>query len=140
MADRQSAPQVTLARLFEKTSSSGNRYFFGRMGQAKVMLFFDARATEESDGTDPIWNLIVQPVDDEKPRPRPERQPRQDRTPRPERPRQEKARPPINPRHLEGEGLHKARERATDWQAPLSNMANGDNGGFRDDDLPEDMR
>jgi hypothetical protein len=138
MADRQNAPQVTLARLFEKTSGNGNRYFFGRMVQSKIMLFFDARATEESDGTDPIWNLVVAPVDDEKPRQRSERAPRQER-PR----REEKARPPINPRHLEGEGLRKARVRATDWwQAPANGTAAmAQNGGdFLDDELPEDMR
>ena len=31
-------PQVKLARLYEKTSKTGNQYFVGRLGMAKVAM------------------------------------------------------------------------------------------------------
>ena len=52
--------KVLLLRLYEKTSASGNRYFAGRMGAAKVAMFLDTRA----DGADPCWQLFVQSGDD----------------------------------------------------------------------------
>lgn len=115
--------QVTVARLFEKTSASGNRYFFGRWGGAKVLLFHDARATEEGSG-DAIWNLILQPAEESGRGQSSGRKPRQPRQPRQERRQHRGQQPPP----------------ADDWQAPPSYSAHGDNGDFRDDDLPEDMR
>jgi hypothetical protein len=53
------APKVPLCRLFEKTSANGNRYFVGRLGSARVLMFRDTKA----EGTDPQWNLLVQEAD-----------------------------------------------------------------------------
>ena len=52
--------KVNLARLFERTSAKGNRYFSGRMGAARIMLFKDDRA----DG-DNVWQLFVQDGDEQ---------------------------------------------------------------------------
>lgn len=61
--------KVKIARLFEKTSASGNLYFTGRMGQARVLLFRDKKSEAEGE-----WALFVQAINDEsqKPAPRPE--------------------------------------------------------------------
>jgi hypothetical protein len=32
-------PKVRLGRLFEKTSQKGRRYFVGRLGAARILLF-----------------------------------------------------------------------------------------------------
>lgn len=48
--------KVLLARLYEKTSARGHRYFVGRLGAARVALFLDERA----EGGDPVWELFVQ--------------------------------------------------------------------------------
>lgn len=48
--------KVLLLRLYEKTSATGNRYFAGRLGAAKVAMFLDKRA----DGADPVWEVFVQ--------------------------------------------------------------------------------
>ena len=47
--------KVLLGRLYESTSQKGNRYFRGRLGAAKVMLFKDEYADAEN-----IWLLFVQ--------------------------------------------------------------------------------
>jgi hypothetical protein len=67
-ADR--APLVPLARLFEKTSGAGNRYFTGRLGYGRVLLFADGEA---DDGT-PTWRLYVQEVADAAGKPQDARQ------------------------------------------------------------------
>jgi len=54
--------KVLLGRLFERTSLKGNRYFSGRLGAARVMLFKDDRAD-----TDNCWQLFVQDGDDKAP-------------------------------------------------------------------------
>lgn len=48
--------QVSVTRLFEKTSSKGNRYFVGRLGNARVLLFRDERSDMEGD---PVWQMYL---------------------------------------------------------------------------------
>lgn len=59
--------QVKLCTLYQKTSENGNTYFFGRMGNTKVALFFDKKASEalqdENPNADPLWNLVIQECD-----------------------------------------------------------------------------
>jgi len=50
-------PSVQLARLFQKKSASGNVFFAGRMGSARLVLL---RSKDVGDDGAPIWNLIVQ--------------------------------------------------------------------------------
>jgi hypothetical protein len=50
-------PSVPIARLYEKTSARGLRYFAGRMGMARVSLL---PSSEVSEIGDPIWLLHVQ--------------------------------------------------------------------------------
>jgi hypothetical protein len=52
--------KVNLARLFERTSAAGNRYFSGRMGAARIMLFKDERADDDN-----VWQLFVQDSDEQ---------------------------------------------------------------------------
>jgi hypothetical protein len=52
----QFPPPVPLATLYERESAKGTRYFTGRLGLAKLVMFpGDATA----DGT-PTWNLLIQ--------------------------------------------------------------------------------
>ncbi len=48
--------KIRLTTLYEKTSTRGNRYFVGRLGTARIMLFEDKFA----DGDDPAWHLCLQ--------------------------------------------------------------------------------
>lgn len=62
---RKDLVKVELARLYEKTSANGRRYFVGRMGSARVLMFLDERA----ESADPVWNLFAQELgDDQKPK------------------------------------------------------------------------
>ncbi len=45
--------KVLLGRPYERTSQKGNRYFSGRLGAARIMLFKD-------DYADDVWQLFVQ--------------------------------------------------------------------------------
>ena len=54
--------KVLLGRLYERTSQKGNRYFSGRLGAVRIMLFKD----DESD-VDNAWQLFVQDGDDKPP-------------------------------------------------------------------------
>ena len=47
--------KVLLGRLYERTSQKGNRYFSGRLGAARVMLFKDDYADDDN-----VWQLFVQ--------------------------------------------------------------------------------
>lgn len=47
---------IKVANLFEKTSKSGNKYFVGRLGDAKVLLLKDS---DQADASDPKWNLLL---------------------------------------------------------------------------------
>jgi hypothetical protein len=48
---------VKLAGLYEKTSQKGNRYFIGRLGNARLLMFAN---TDKKDEKDPDWWLYVQ--------------------------------------------------------------------------------
>lgn len=45
---------ISVCRLFEKTSKTGNQYFTGRWGNAKVLLF---KSREIAEDGSPIWEL-----------------------------------------------------------------------------------
>ena len=60
------AAKVKLSRLYEKTSAKGTRYFVGRLGAARVLLF-QSRETADDGGA--IWDLYLQEVEDTRPRP-----------------------------------------------------------------------
>ena len=47
--------KVLLGRLYERTSQRGNRYFSGRLGAARIMLFKDEYADDDN-----VWQLFVQ--------------------------------------------------------------------------------
>ncbi len=51
----QLVDKVLLGRLYERTSQKGNRYFSGRLGAARVMLFKDDYADDDN-----VWQLFVQ--------------------------------------------------------------------------------
>jgi len=51
--------KVLLGRLYERTSQRGNRYFSGRLGPARVMLFRDEKADDDN-----VWQLFVQDGED----------------------------------------------------------------------------
>ena len=53
-------PLAKLARVFEKTSATGNRYFVGRLGGSRLLMFLD----RESDSDDPCWSLFVSPIEE----------------------------------------------------------------------------
>jgi hypothetical protein len=50
-------PQVKLARLYEKTSKTGNQYFVGRIGMAKVAIL---KSKELAEDGSPMWDVLVQ--------------------------------------------------------------------------------
>jgi len=50
---------IRLARLYRKTSKSGNDYFVGRIGGAKVALFKSREVAE--DGGE-IWDILLSPA------------------------------------------------------------------------------
>ena len=60
------AAKVKLGRLYEKTSQKGTRYFVGRLGAARVLLF-QSRETAGDGGA--IWDLYLQEVEDTRLRP-----------------------------------------------------------------------
>ena len=78
------AAKVKLGRLYEKTSAKGTRYFVGRLGAARVLLF---QSRETADDGDPVWDLYLQEVEDTRPRPvaseMPARRPARSRSERP---------------------------------------------------------
>jgi hypothetical protein len=49
-------PSIELARLYEKTSQRGTRYFVGRLGLARITLL-PGEATEDGTAT---WRMLVQ--------------------------------------------------------------------------------
>ncbi len=58
--------KVRLGRLYEKTSAKGTRYFVGRLGAARVLLF-QSRETADDGGA--IRDLYLQEVEETRPRP-----------------------------------------------------------------------
>jgi len=61
--------KVLLGHLYERTSQKGNRYFSGRLGAARIMLFKDDKAD-----VDNCWQMFVQDGDDKPPQTRQEGQ------------------------------------------------------------------
>lgn len=49
-------PQIKLTRLYERTSKSGNRYFSGRLGAAKILVF---KSRDTTDDGAPIWDVVL---------------------------------------------------------------------------------
>jgi len=54
--------KVLLGRLYERTSLKGNRYFSGRLGAARIMLFKDDHADDDN-----VWQIFVQDGDAQAP-------------------------------------------------------------------------
>jgi len=52
----QYPPSVPLAILYERESAKGTRYFVGRLGLAKIVMF---QGEDTDDGT-PTWDLLIQ--------------------------------------------------------------------------------
>ena len=61
-------PQVKLARLYEKTSKTGNQYFVGRLGMAKIAVL---KSKEVAEDGSPMWDVLLQEAPSE-PRRKPE--------------------------------------------------------------------
>ena len=61
----RNAAKVKLGRLYEKTSTRGTRYFVGRLGLARVLMF-QSRETADDGGA--IWELYLEEVEDPRPR------------------------------------------------------------------------
>jgi hypothetical protein len=55
-------PQVKLARLYEKTSKTGNQYFVGRLGLAKVAVL---KSKEVAEDGSPMWDVLLQEASSE---------------------------------------------------------------------------
>ncbi len=65
-------PQVKLTRLYERTSKkTGNQYFTGRLGAAKVVMLKSREVTEEGGA---IWDVLLQEGSNEPKRGKPEAQ------------------------------------------------------------------
>ena len=65
-------PQVKLTRLYECTSKkTGNQYFTGRLGAAKVVMLKSRDVTEEGGA---IWDVLLQEGSSEPKRSKPEGQ------------------------------------------------------------------
>lgn len=60
-------PLVKLAGLYEKTSQKGTRYFVGRLGSARLLMFANADKKQDSD---PDWLLYVQERTEQRPQQR----------------------------------------------------------------------
>ncbi len=69
--------KVLLGRLYERTSQKGNRYFSGRLGAARVMLFKDDYADDDN-----VWQLFVQEGGEKSPQVAQQRQGSTNMTPR----------------------------------------------------------
>ncbi len=57
----RAAPKIKPGTLYEKTSKAGRRYFVGRLGAARILLFSTGETTE--DGT-PIWELLAEQAEE----------------------------------------------------------------------------
>lgn len=79
MSEQKYGPSITIARLYERVSKSGNHYLVGRMGMAKIAIL---KSSEMTDDGVPIWNVVLQEAPKPEPRDgdadsraRPERKP-----------------------------------------------------------------
>jgi hypothetical protein len=50
------SPSIKIARLYEKTSKSGNVYFTGRLGMAKIAIL---KSKEVAEDGSPIWDVLM---------------------------------------------------------------------------------
>lgn len=57
------APKVQLCRIYKKTSKSGNEYFTGRLGGAKIAVL---KSREVADDGGEIWNVILEPTSEKR--------------------------------------------------------------------------
>ena len=70
--------KAKLTRMFKKTSAkTGSEYFVGRLGGSRILLF---RAREQPDDGDEVFELLIEPVEDDGDAGRAPRQERQPRT------------------------------------------------------------
>lgn len=70
--------KAKLTRMFKKTSAkTGSEYFVGRLGGSRILLF---RAREQPDDGDEVFELLIEPVEDDGGAGRAPRQERQPRT------------------------------------------------------------
>ena len=116
------APKVKLGTLYEKTSKAGRRYFVGRFGAARILLFSTGETTE--DGT-PIWELLAEQAEE-----------RQANGSRPAR----TSSPAPAPRQDRQPGLPLDRAQATDGRGRRSagpSEAADDGRAFHDDPLDD---
>ena len=56
-------PMTKLTRVYEKTSKNGNRYFTGRLGASRLLIFKDCRLSDENSVA--VWSVLVQEVLDQ---------------------------------------------------------------------------
>ena len=55
--------KAKLTRMFKKTSAkTGSEYFVGRLGGSRILLF---RAREQPDDGDEVFELLIEPVEDD---------------------------------------------------------------------------
>jgi len=65
--------KIALTRLYRKVSArSGEQYFVGRLGAARVLLFKDR---DQPDEGDEVFSLVVEPVDKQTTAPKAKPQP-----------------------------------------------------------------
>ena len=58
--------KILVARMYEKVSGKGNRYYQRRMGDARLVMFFEPTI----EGSDLVWELFVEEVEGQGKRPR----------------------------------------------------------------------
>ncbi|MEM1149459.1 MAG: hypothetical protein AAGI03_02740 [Pseudomonadota bacterium] len=63
--------RTSLCKLWKKTSGAGNDYLVGRMGGARVLLFFNDRKSGDSEHDAEIFVVPYEPPRDPEPRQRP---------------------------------------------------------------------
>ena len=90
-------PQVKLARLYEKTSKTGNQYFVGRLGMAKVAVLTSKDVAE--DGS-PMWDVLLQEASSEQ-----RRKPEAKEEPQPEGTAAPAATAPYSAKRLEDDAI-----------------------------------
>ena len=127
--------KIPLTKLYEKVSGRGNRYFTGRLGNARIVMFQDTQA----EGSDPVWQVYLSDVPQTaqsqqaqqgyRAPPQQARQTRQEPA-QPPAPPQVEERAPRRPRRASSRPQQAARDEWQNWQAPIDDM---------NDPLPSDM-
>ena len=98
---------IPLTRLYGKTSARGNRYFVGRLGNARILVFQDAKA----EGNDPVWEVFLADV-----APSPQKQAQ-------DAPKASEA-TSTRPRRRNAPAAPKSAPIGGDWQAPVQDPLN----------------